>query len=80
MRRGLVLVFTLWDDHTNKMNWLDSDFGNSTSKGYKRGSCSTDAGDPTNLESNFPNSDVKFSNIKFGPINTTFTPNEKEKV
>jgi len=27
MRRGMVLVMSLWDDYEAQMDWLDSGFG-----------------------------------------------------
>ncbi|KAF2113609.1 exoglucanase-like protein 1 precursor [Lophiotrema nucula] len=40
--------------------------------GIARGSCDTSSGVPSDVESNSPNAQVKFSNIKFGPIGSTF--------
>ncbi|KAF4781587.1 glycosyl hydrolase family 7 [Colletotrichum scovillei] len=40
--------------------------------GAERGSCPTTSGVPADIEASVPNSNVKFSNIKFGPINSTF--------
>ena len=73
LRRGMVLTMSIWDDYENSMEWLDGCYGTETSAGYNRGPC-CGKGDPKKVESDFPNSFVKFSNIKFGPINTTFTP------
>ncbi|KAK7427287.1 hypothetical protein QQZ08_006223 [Neonectria magnoliae] len=69
----MVLVMSLWDDHHSNMLWLDSTYPvDSTGVGSKRGSCSTDSGDPTKVEADTPNASVVFSNIKFGPIGSTF--------
>ena len=74
LSQGMVLVMSLWDDHYADMLWLDSTYPtNGTSPGDFRGSCATTSGVPTDVESNAPNSNVIYSNIKFGPINSTFT-------
>ena len=73
--RGLVLVMSIWDDHESNMLWLDSDFPltvDRSSPGVQRGPCSRDSGKPSDIESQHPNSSVKYMNIKTGPINSTF--------
>ncbi|ORY62425.1 glycoside hydrolase [Pseudomassariella vexata] len=70
----MVLVMSLWDDHYADMLWLDSTYPvNSTALGAARGTCTADSGDPAYVEANAASNSVKFSNIKFGPINSTFT-------
>jgi cellulose 1,4-beta-cellobiosidase len=50
--RGVVLVMSLWDDHSANMLWLDSTYpANSTQPGAARGECSTDSGKPDVVES-----------------------------
>jgi cellulose 1,4-beta-cellobiosidase len=57
------------------MLWLDSTYPvGSTKAGAARGTCATSSGVPSDVETNNPSSSVKYSNIKFGPINSTFTP------
>lgn len=69
----MVLVMSLWHDHHSNMLWLDSTYPEgSTLPGADRGSCAADSGDPTELEQTVPNSNVAFSNIKFGPVGSTF--------
>jgi len=73
--RGMVLVMSLWDDHAAYMLWLDSDYPldkPNTQPGIARGPCSRDSGKPTDVERQYPDSTVKFSNIKFGDIGSTF--------
>jgi len=73
--RGVVLVMSLWDDHDVNMLWLDSDFPTTespTKPGISRGPCSTDSGKPDDVESKYPDSSVKYSNIKVGTIGSTF--------
>ncbi|WYZ37736.1 hypothetical protein EsH8_II_001242 [Colletotrichum jinshuiense] len=71
---GMVLVMSIWDDHYSNMLWLDSTYPtNATGPGAARGSCGTDSGVPADIEAQVPNSNVIFSNIKFGPIGSTFT-------
>ncbi|KAH7322872.1 glycosyl hydrolase family 7-domain-containing protein [Stachybotrys elegans] len=71
--RSMVLVLSVWDDYNSNMLWLDSTFPvDSTGPGSSRGSCSTSSGAPDDIRANSPNSNVIFSNIKFGPIGSTF--------
>jgi cellulose 1,4-beta-cellobiosidase len=72
--RGMVLVMSLWDDHDVNMLWLDSDYPLNKDRnqpGVQRGSCATSSGDPNQVESQSPNSSVKYMNVKVGPIGTT---------
>lgn len=72
--RGMVLVMSMWDDHEANMLWLDSDYPlnvDPSKPGVHRGTCSRDSGKPDDVENNFPNSSVKYFNVKVGPINTT---------
>jgi len=74
--RGMVLVMSLWDDHAAQMLWLDSNYpanGDANKPGIARGTCATTSGKPSDVESQYPNSSVTFSNIKWGDLNTTFT-------
>jgi hypothetical protein len=76
--RGVVLVMSLWDDHEAHMLWLDSNYPvdkPATTPGVARGSCPTSSGVPTDVERDSPNASVKFSNIKFGSLNSTYTLN-----
>ncbi|KAF4973080.1 hypothetical protein FSARC_511 [Fusarium sarcochroum] len=73
----MVLVMSLWDDHKANMLWLDSTYPtDATGAGAARGSCATTSGDPKDVEASVPNSKVSFSNIKFGPIGSTFEGGE----
>jgi len=63
LRRGQVLVMSIWNDAATNMLWLDGTTG--TGAGDLRGPCGT-----TDSSSN-GNSQVVFSNIKFGDIGTT---------
>jgi len=74
VERGVVLVMSLWDDHTAYMLWLDSDYPldkPNTQPGISRGACARDSGHPDEVERDYPNSSVKFSNIRFGEIGST---------
>ncbi|CAH0015703.1 unnamed protein product [Clonostachys rhizophaga] len=69
----MVLVMSLWDDHHANMLWLDSTYPvDATGAGAARGTCSTSSGVPATVESESPDSSVVFSNIKFGPIGSTY--------
>lgn len=70
---GMVLVMSLWDDHYANMLWLDSTYPtDSTKLGSVRGSCATSSGVPADVESASPDASVTYSNIKVGPIGSTF--------
>jgi cellulose 1,4-beta-cellobiosidase len=74
LERGMVLVMSMWDDHEANMLWLDSDYPldkSPSTPGIHRGPCSRTSGDPRDVESQFPNSSVKYFNVKVGNIGTT---------
>lgn len=60
--RGMVLTFSIWNDNSGFMNWLDS--GNA-------GPCSDTEGNPSNILANYPDTHVVFSNIRWGDIGST---------
>ncbi|KAL6871874.1 carbohydrate-binding module family 1 protein [Trichoderma novae-zelandiae] len=62
LNRGMVLVFSVWNDNSQYMNWLDS--GSS-------GPCSSTEGNPSNILANDPGTHVVFSNIRWGDIGST---------
>ncbi|EPS36457.1 hypothetical protein H072_10007 [Dactylellina haptotyla CBS 200.50] len=62
LARGMVLIFSIWNDAGQNMNWLDS--GSS-------GPCSSTEGAPSNILANNPNTHVIFSNIRWGDIGST---------
>ncbi|KAL5500902.1 CBH1_5 [Sanghuangporus vaninii] len=73
--RGVVLVMSVWDDHAAQMLWLDSSYptdADPSQPGIARGNCSTSSGFPEDVESQSPNAQVVFSNIKYGPIGSTY--------
>lgn len=73
MDRGQFLVLSIWDDYAVDMLWLDSTSPtNNTEPGSFRGSCPITSGVPSEVEADYPNSSVTFSNIKIGPIGSTF--------
>ncbi|CAL4145399.1 unnamed protein product [Meganyctiphanes norvegica] len=73
--RGLVLTMSVWDDHFAYMLWLDGQYPvdvPADTPGVMRGPCPTDSGRPADLEANVPNSAVRYFNIKYGPIDSTY--------
>ncbi|TPX10213.1 uncharacterized protein E0L32_001410 [Thyridium curvatum] len=73
--KPMVLVMSLWDDHYANMLWLDSTYPTDASAdepGKGRGSCETSSGVPSDIEGKQASDSVTYSNIKFGPINSTF--------
>lgn len=78
LKRGMVLVLSHWDDAATRMLWLDSIFpkGEDPMKnGVQRGPCATDSGAPADIEKKYPDATVKYLNIKYGVLNSTFPPN-----
>lgn len=76
MEAGMVLVLSLWDDYTADMLWLDSVYPTNltaSQPGAARGTCATTSGVPATVESQDTSAYVTYANIKFGPINSTFT-------
>ncbi|KAK3353287.1 glycoside hydrolase family 7 protein [Lasiosphaeria hispida] len=72
LAKPMVLVMSIWDDHAANMLWLDSTYPvDSTKLGAERGGCATTSGVPSEVEASVPNSHVSYSNIRFGPINST---------
>ncbi|KAF7296285.1 Glucanase [Mycena chlorophos] len=78
---GMVLVMSLWDDHAADMLWLDAPLPADQIRFFSRrdecctgsrGTCSSSSGQPSQVESQSANAQVVFSNIKFGPIGSTF--------
>jgi cellulose 1,4-beta-cellobiosidase len=75
-KKPQVLALSIWDDLYAHMLWLDSNYptnGSASTPGVARGTCPTSSGDPEPTRSQYANSQVIYSNIKFGPINSTFT-------
>lgn len=75
LQKGMVLVMSLWDDHHSNMLWLDSNYPTdkaSTVPGVARGSCDISSGAPEDVETNDADSSVVYSNIRVGPIGSTF--------
>ncbi|KAF5850061.1 hypothetical protein GGP41_002339 [Bipolaris sorokiniana] len=77
LANGMVLVMSVWDDHNSNMLWLDSTYPTDKDPekdlGVARGECATTSGVPKDLEANNADATVTYSNIKFGPLNSTFS-------
>lgn len=71
--KNMVLVMSIWNDHHANMLWLDSTYPVDAAgrPGAERGECPTDSGVPDEVVAEAPNSNVVFSNIRFGPIGST---------
>lgn len=75
LKAGMTLVLSLWDDYADSMLWLDSNnptTGDASKPGVARGTCATTSGLPSDVESTAASASVTYSNIKVGPINSTF--------
>lgn len=76
LEAGVVLVMSLWDDYAVNMLWLDSTYPtNETAAnlGAVRGSCATTSGSPPVVEAQDASASVTYSDIRVGPINSTFS-------
>jgi len=70
--RGMVLVMSIWDDTAAHMLWLDSTFPvGASGPGAVRGPCDPSSGDPGPTRAKYPDSLVKYMNIKYGTIGST---------
>lgn len=69
--RGMTLVFSIWDDSSAFMNWLDSG---------SAGPCSSTEGNPSTIQEKAPNTSVTFSNIKWGDIGSTYGSDSTSKL
>ena len=66
MKRGMVLVMSLWDDHAAQMLWLDSNYPvgcDPMQPGCHRGPCPTDSGVPSDVENQQADATVVYSKI-----------------
>ncbi|EHK97530.1 putative 1,4-beta-D-glucan cellobiohydrolase B [Glarea lozoyensis 74030] len=73
LNTGMTLVMSIWDDHYANMLWLDSTYPTTaTTPGSERGTCDINSGVPADVESAASGASVIYSNIKFGPIGSTF--------
>ncbi|KAK0436865.1 cellobiohydrolaseI [Armillaria borealis] len=73
---GMALVMSVWDDDAVNMLWLDSDYptdADASQPGISRGPCATTSGVPATVESQNAGASVVYSNIKYGPIGSTFS-------
>ncbi|KAJ5370352.1 uncharacterized protein N7496_006444 [Penicillium cataractarum] len=62
--RGMVLIFSIWNDSGAFMNWLDSG---------SAGPCNSTEGNPALIQAQHPETSVTFSNIKWGDIGSTYS-------
>ncbi|KAF2809929.1 glycoside hydrolase [Mytilinidion resinicola] len=75
LSRGMVLALSMWDDHAVNMLWLDSSYPtdkDASAPGVARGTCATSSGVPSEIEASEGDSQVVYSNIKWGAMNSTF--------
>lgn len=66
MSRGMVLVFSIWWDKGGFMQWLDGVSSNA-------GPCNATEGNPEIIGSIQPDTQVTFSQIRWGDIGSTFS-------
>ncbi|KAI1496534.1 family 7 glycosyl hydrolase [Biscogniauxia marginata] len=63
MDRGMVLVARIWNDDAGFMNWLDAG---------DAGPCSATEGDPRLIAERHADTQVAFSNIRWGDLGSTY--------
>lgn len=76
LAKGMVLVMSLWDDYEVNMHWLNSPYPLDApvdKPGVARGTCSRDSGKPPDVEREFGNANVIFSNVRSGTIGSTYS-------
>ena len=79
-RCQVLLMSMWWDDHDANMLWLDSNYPldkNPSTPGVNRGPYPEDSGDPVDMVENYPDAYVKYYNVKFRTIGSTFTGGRK---
>ncbi|KAK2027151.1 family 7 glycosyl hydrolase [Colletotrichum zoysiae] len=71
----MTLVMSIWSDHYSNMLWLDSVYPpeKAGQPGTERGPCATTSGVPAEVIEQFPNAQVIWSNIRFGPVGSTYS-------
>lgn len=73
----MVLTLSIWDDGFANMLWLDGvrypTTRSASEPGVPRGRCALTGSDPATVREKFRNAKVTYSNIKFGPIGSTYT-------
>ncbi|KAK8091431.1 Esterase/lipase/thioesterase [Apiospora hydei] len=74
--KGMVLTISIWDDLYSNMLWLDGVVyptdRNPGDPGVARGECALEGSEPATVRQKFANAKVTYSNIKFGPIGSTY--------
>ncbi|KAK7908926.1 glycoside hydrolase family 7 protein [Apiospora marii] len=74
--KGMVLTISIWDDLYSNMLWLDGVVyptdRNPGDPGVARGECELTGSEPATVREKFANAKVTYSNIKFGPIGSTY--------
>ncbi|KAJ7834665.1 cellulase [Mycena leptocephala] len=77
LKRGMVLALSIWDDHEADMLWLDSDYPTTASPTAQVCLVAHAPQPPetrrSTVESTEANDYVIFSDIKFGPLGSTFS-------
>lgn len=75
-KKGVVLVMSIWDDHSVNMLWFDAPYPltkDASALGVSRGTCAPDYGALAIVETASASASVTYSIIKWGPVNSTFT-------
>jgi cellulose 1,4-beta-cellobiosidase len=81
LKRGMVLSLSLWDDYSTQMGWLDATFPpDANGLGVARGPCDGSSSNPDLLRRMHRDAYVKYTNIKYGEINSTFTSPESRRL
>merc|ERR1712117_526116 len=79
--RGMVLVMSIWDDAGSRMLWLDAEKPridkDPAFPGVSRGPCAFESGVAESLHETSAGSSVTFTDVKFGPIGSTFQDSQE---
>jgi len=70
IKRGMVLIFSIWDDASGGMLWLDGNPG--TTAASANGPCPATFLNEADLMAAHGDASVTFSNIKSGELGSTF--------
>jgi len=72
LERGMVLIFSIWEDNGSGMQWLDGVTGDVSQPGNLRGPCNATSGEAAGIQLYNSDASVTWSNIKIGEFSTTF--------
>ncbi|GAB9474547.1 putative 1,4-beta-d-glucan cellobiohydrolase b [Globisporangium polare] len=75
LKKGMVLTMSMWTDEAYHCLWLDSSLPldrSPSEPGVMRGTCPTTSGVPSEVQAQYPDATVKYSNVRVGEIGSTY--------